>query len=78
MSSERVNVPKEYYKLNKFVTLVVDVTFVAGGPFFVTYSMKNKLTTDEFLPRRTARQLANSLKNVLCLYARFFLLYGFV
>ena len=44
--------------------------FVAGVPFFVTYSRKIKFTTAEFLPRRTARQLANSLKKVLFLYAR--------
>ena len=31
---------------------------------------KIKFTTVEFLPRRTARQLANSLKKVLYLYAQ--------
>ena len=56
--------------MNKFVTLGADVMFVAGVPFFVTYSRKIKFTTGEFLPRRTARQLANSLKKVLYLYAR--------
>ena len=70
VNSERVHVPREYYKLNKFVTIGADVMFVAGVPFFVTYSRKIKFTTGEFLPRRTARQLATSLKKVLCLYAR--------
>ena len=46
--------------------------FVAGVPFFVTYSGKIRFTTVEFLPRRTARQLANFLKKVLFLYARGF------
>ena len=36
----------------------------------MTHSRKIKFTTVEFLPRRTARQLANSLKKVLYLYAR--------
>ena len=36
----------------------------------MTHPRKIKFTTVEFLPRRTARQLANSLKKVLYLYAR--------
>ena len=36
----------------------------------MTHSRKIKFTTVEFLPRRTARQLANSLKKALYLYAR--------
>ena len=43
---------------------------VAGVPFFVKYSRKIKFTTGEFLPRRTTRQLANSLEKVPCLYTR--------
>ena len=31
-----VKISKDYYKLNKFVTLTTDVMFVAGVPFFVT------------------------------------------
>ena len=44
--------------------------FVAGVPFCVTYSRKIKFTTAEFRPRRTARQLTNSLKKYCFLYAR--------
>ena len=44
--------------------------FVAGVPFFVTYSRKIKFTMGDFLARRTARQLANFLKKVLFFYAR--------
>ena len=64
-----MRIPREYYKLNKFMTTGADVMFVAGAPFFVTYSRKIKFATVEFLPRRTTRQLANSLKKVLHLYA---------
>ena len=40
VSSERVHIPREYYKLKKFVTIGSDVMFVAGVPFFVTHSRK--------------------------------------
>ena len=59
VSDERVHIPREYYHLSKFVTIGADVMFVAGVPFFVTYSRKIKFTTAEFLPRRTARQLSS-------------------
>ena len=64
-SVERVSIPRDFYKLNKFVTLAADVMFVAGVPFFVTISKKIKFTTVEYLPRRTARQLANSLRKIM-------------
>ena len=70
VGSERVHIPREYYKLNKFVTIGADVIFVTGVPFFVTYSRKIKFTMGDFLARRTARQLANFLKKVLFFYAR--------
>ena len=70
VSSERVHIPREYYKLNKFVTIGADLMCVAGVQFFVMHSRKIKFTTVEFLPRRTVRQLANSLKKILYLYAR--------
>ena len=51
VTSERVHIPTEYYKLNKFMTLGADVMFVAGVQFFVTYSRKITFNTGEFLPR---------------------------
>ena len=44
--------------------------FVYGFPFLVTYSRSIKYTTSEFIPTRTARQLANSLMKVVYGYAR--------
>ena len=67
---DRVSIPKEFYPLNNFVTLAVDVMFVPGVPFFVTYSKKIKFLTVEYLPRRTAKQLANAPRKVVFLYAR--------
>ena len=56
--------------MNNFVTLTADVMFVCGLPFLVTYSRSIKLTTTEFIPTRTARQLAKSLIKVVYGYAR--------
>ena len=67
---ERVSIPQEFYRLNKFVTIAADVMFVGGIPFFITISKKIKFITVEYLPQRTAKQLANSLKKVMYLYAR--------
>ena len=69
VSSKIVHTPREYYKLNKLVMIGADVMFVAGVPFFVTYSRKIKFTTGEFLPRRSTIQLANSLQKLQYLYA---------
>ena len=44
--------------------------FVSGVPFLVTLSRKIKLRTTQFLPKRTARTLADSLTKVIMLYAR--------
>ena len=73
VSGERVHIPREYYKLNTFVILGVDVMFVAGVLFIVTYSRKMKFSAGKFLPRRTARQLANSLeKYYVCAHEGFY------
>ena len=67
---DRVSIPEEFYRLNKFVTIAGDVMFVSGGPFFVTYSRKIKFLIVEYLPRRTDKQLANALRKVIFSYAR--------
>ena len=58
---ERVSIPDDFNRLNKFVTVAADVMFVSGVPIFMTYKRKIKFTTAEYLPWRTAVQLANSL-----------------
>ena len=67
---EQFKIPREFYWLHKFVTLTADVMFVCGLPLLVTYSKGTKLTTAEFVPCRTARQLANSLMKVVKIYAQ--------
>ena len=67
MSSKRIYIPREYYKLKQFVTIGADVMFMVGVPFFVAYSRKIKFAMSEFLLSRTKEQLATSLKkNYIC------------
>ena len=49
VSSNRIPVPKEYYRPNKCVTLEADVMCV------VTYPRKIKFKTAAFIPKRTTR-----------------------
>ena len=51
---DRVKIPRDWYKLNKFVTLTADVMFVCGLPIFVTLSRKIELVTVEYMPNRKA------------------------
>ena len=66
----RCEIPRDFYRLNKFVTLTADMMFVCGFPFLVTYYRSIKYTTAEFIPTRTARKLANCLMKVVYGYAR--------
>ena len=56
--------------MHKRVTITADVMFVSEVPFLVTMSRKIKFRTTQFLPKRTARTLADSLTKVIMLYAR--------
>ena len=51
---EVVEIPRDFYKLHKFVTLTADVMFVCGIPFLVTRSRGIKFNTVEFIPSRKA------------------------
>ena len=66
----RCEIPRDFYTLNKFVTLTADVMFVCGIPFLVAYSRSIKFTTTEYIPTRTAGQLAKLLMKVVYGYAR--------
>eukprot|EP00984_Skeletonema_dohrnii_P033562 scaffold30483_cov78-Skeletonema_dohrnii-CCMP3373.AAC.1 len=65
-----ISIPAQVMELNKFVTLVADVMFVNGLPFFVTLSRNIRFVTVQFVPRRTAGDLGNVLKQVIMLYKR--------
>ena len=44
--------------------------FVGGLPFWVTSSRNIKMATAEFVPTRTARQLANYIMKLVKIYSR--------
>ena len=66
----RCEIPRDFYRLNKFVTLTADVMFVCGIPFLVTCSRSIKYNTSEYIPTQAAGQLAKSLMKVVYGYAR--------
>ena len=65
-----MEIPKDFYKLHKFITLVGDVMFVNKIPSFITMSRKIRMMMAEHTPSRTAPSLAKSLIKVLQLYAK--------
>ena len=65
----RLDIPRNFYKFHKRVTLCADVMFVSGLPFLVTSSRNIKFVTAEFVPNRKAGQLAKHLRKFLKLYA---------
>ena len=64
-----VGIPRDFYALHKFVTLVGDVMFVDGLPFLLTRSWDIRFGTVKLLPSRTAPQLGSSLMKIVKLYA---------
>ena len=62
---EYVTIPQELIDMNRYVILAADVMFVSGLPFLVTLSRQIRYVTVQFVPRRTAGELANALKMVI-------------
>jgi hypothetical protein len=65
-----VKIPQDFMELHKYVTIVADVMFINGLPFMVTSSRGISLVTIEFLPSRTAKQLACSVERIVRIYGR--------
>jgi len=65
-----VSVPADIIKHHKFVILAADVMFVCGMPFLISLSRGIRFVTVQYVPRRTAPELANAFKNILALYSR--------
>mgnify|MGYP000854466914 CR=1 FL=1 len=63
-----VNIPDDYHRLNKFVTLTADIMFVNGVAFLMTLSRRIRLVTAKHIPTRTAKQLSSSLDKIVRLY----------
>ena len=48
----KLKIPRDFYQLNKFLTLTADVMFVSGISFLVTFSGKIRIITSEYVPSR--------------------------
>ena len=67
---EYCSVPQTIVDKYKYVTLVGDVMFVCGLPFFISMSRGIRFVTAQYRPRRTAKLLKNALKETVDLYKR--------
>jgi hypothetical protein len=67
---EYMDIPRSIVDRYPAVVLAVDVMFVDGIPFLVSVSRAINLITAEFTPVRTAKNLANNIKNILRVYDR--------
>ena len=64
-----MQIPWDFVKLQKNVTLVADVMFVNGLPFLVTSLGGLSIITIEHLKSRTAKRLVQTLVRVFRKYA---------
>ena len=68
--TDYVAVPRDFLKLQKNVTLVVDVMFVNNLPFLITLSRNIRYITVEHIKTRTVKRLSKAILRVLRLYGR--------
>ena len=55
-----VSIPANFLKHHKFVILAADVMFVCGMPLLISLSRGIRFITVQYVPRRTAPDLANA------------------
>ena len=70
VENEYIQIPRDFYELNRFVTLTVDVMFVNRVAFLTTLLRGIRLFTAEYIPSCLAKQLSSSLKQVIKFYTR--------
>ena len=68
IAPEYLGIPRVFYKLHHFVTLIADVIFVNRLAFFTTLGRDVRFGTTEQIPSQTAKQLAKSLTKIVKLY----------
>ena len=54
VETEEIYIPRYFYGVHKFVTLITDMMFVNGVPFLVNFSRNIQLFTVELILIRTA------------------------
>ena len=67
VDSDCVEIPREFQLLYKSVTLVSDVLFLNGIPFFITLSRKIFFVTADHMQSRTSNQFSRSLNKACSL-----------
>jgi hypothetical protein len=70
ITTNNVQIPWVILERHQLVTLAVDVMFDNGVPFLVCVASGFNLVTAEFMPSRTAKQLAAGITRMMDLYAR--------
>ncbi|KAL7534414.1 hypothetical protein ACHAWF_004829, partial [Thalassiosira exigua] len=70
VDGEVVSIPASIIERCRNVILAADVMFVCGLPFLLTLSRGVTFVTVQYVPRRTAPELCNAIKNVVKVYNR--------
>ena len=63
-----VQIPWDFVRLHKYVTLVADIIFVNSLPFLFTSSRGIIIVTIEYSPSRFAKRLVNTLNRGIMIY----------
>ena len=70
VTTDYVDIPRDFLALHKYVNLVADVMFVNNIPFLITMSSGIKFVTVEHITIRTSKQLSKDPKIIMKFYAR--------
>ena len=70
MEPDYLSIPVTIEERCNNLTVVGDVMFVCGLPFFVTILRQIRFAAAQYRPRRTAKILCNDLKETVKLYKR--------
>ena len=65
-----VSLPREFFLLHNFVTLLAYVMFVNGAPLLINISWSINIVLIEHLHTRMSRQLSKSFKSVMKIVSR--------
>ena len=69
MDSDCLEIPRDFQLLHKSVTLVADLFFVNGIPFFDYAKQENVFVTVKYIWSRTDNQVIISLNKTCSIYA---------
>ena len=64
MHPDYVAIPDQFISINKYVT-IADVMLISGLPSLFTLPLRIRCVKVQFMPRRTAGELVDTLKMVI-------------